>query len=101
MKRIVGIVVPLQKLDKEEGFGELIHGALRAVQIYATSATCHDVSASFADQAINGFPAALVVGDVPAGTEILHAGVNLLSQGKRSQPCSALNRTFLFRIEDA
>ena len=41
MKRIVqvGIVVPLEKRDKRERFGKLIHGALRAVQVYAADAT--------------------------------------------------------------
>ena len=39
MKRIVGIVVPLEKLDKGERFGKLIHCALRAVKVNATNAT--------------------------------------------------------------
>ena len=39
MKRIAGIVVLVEKRDKGERFGKLIHCALRAVEVYATNAT--------------------------------------------------------------
>ena len=49
MKRIVGIVVLLEQLDKGERFGKLVHCALRSVQVNAANATFHDVTTSFAN----------------------------------------------------
>ena len=67
----------LDKLDKTQRFGKLIHSALGAVELDPGNAVGHDVTACAAHKPVDGGEAALVKWYVLARAVIPQVGQNL------------------------
>ena len=93
---IGGVVVALDKINKTQGFGKLVHASLGAVQLDSGNARGHDVAACAADKPVDGGAAALVKWYVLAGAVILQVGLNLRANSHGGCPNCAHNGATLF-----
>ncbi len=72
---VIEVVVTLDGGLQTEGLGELRHGSLRPINLLARYARRHDCLALLADQAGNGFHAALISRHLTTWAEILEIGM--------------------------